>query len=78
MLEEYDFQQIEKKWQKAWEKEKTFVSYEDSEKPKYYSLEMYPYPSGRVHMGHVRNFSIVELMSFRGLKEWKGIMCFTL
>lgn len=63
MSEEYDFQQIEKKWQKAWEKEKAFVSCEDSEKPKYYSLEMYPYPSGRIHMGHVRNFTIVDVIS---------------
>jgi len=63
MSEEYDFQQIEIKWQKAWEKEKAFVTCEDSEKPKYYSLEMYPYPSGRIHMGHVRNFSIVDVIS---------------
>ncbi|MCD6517153.1 MAG: leucine--tRNA ligase [Candidatus Aminicenantes bacterium] len=63
MSEKYDFRKIEKKWQDIWEKEKSFKAAEDAEKPKYYTLEMYPYPSGRIHMGHVRNFSILDVIS---------------
>lgn len=61
--EEYHFIQIEEKWQKKWEEEQVFSCREDSEKSKFYCLEMYPYPSGRIHMGHVRNFSIVDVIS---------------
>ncbi len=63
MSEKYDFRKIEKKWQNIWEREKSFEVTEDPEKPKYYTLEMYPYPSGRIHMGHVRNFSILDVIS---------------
>ncbi|MFW6139914.1 MAG: leucine--tRNA ligase [Acidobacteriota bacterium] len=63
MSQKYDFKKIEKKWQDKWEKEESFKVTEDPDRPKYYALEMYPYPSGRIHMGHVRNFSILDVIS---------------
>ncbi len=63
MSEAYAFHQIEEKWRKIWERERVFEVHEDSQRPKFYSLEMYPYPSGRIHMGHVRNFTIVDVIS---------------
>jgi leucyl-tRNA synthetase len=53
---------IELKWQKFWDENKTFQSVEDAGKQKYYLLEMFPYPSGRIHMGHVRNYSIGDVI----------------
>ncbi|MGB2908421.1 MAG: leucine--tRNA ligase [Candidatus Aminicenantaceae bacterium] len=59
----YAFPQIEKKWQRVWDEQETFKAGGDDGKTKCYCLEMYPYPSGRIHMGHVRNFSIVDVIS---------------
>ena len=63
MSERYDFKTIEEKWQTYWEDNKMFQVEEDSTKEKYYLLEMFPYPSGRLHMGHVRNYSIGDVIS---------------
>ena len=59
----YDFEGIERKWQKKWLDSKAFEVREDPKRPKYYVLEMLPYPSGNIHMGHVRNYSIGDAVA---------------
>ncbi|PIR16563.1 MAG: leucine--tRNA ligase [Deltaproteobacteria bacterium CG11_big_fil_rev_8_21_14_0_20_49_13] len=62
-MQDYNPREIEPKWQKEWEKNGLFKAKEEKKRPKYYVLEMLPYPSGRLHMGHVRNYSIGDLIA---------------
>ena len=59
----YNAKTTEAKWQAAWAAAKTFEALEDRQKEKYYVLEMFPYPSGRIHMGHVRNYSLGDVVA---------------
>ncbi len=62
-MDTYDFHEAETRWRQVWEERETFVAVEDDERPKAYVLEMFPYPSGRIHMGHVRNYAMGDLVA---------------
>lgn len=74
MDKEYNFKELEPKWQKEWEKTKAFSTSDKSDKEKFYCLVMFPYPSGNLHMGHVRNYAIGDVVARFNKMQGKNVL----
>jgi len=70
----YNFRETEAKWQRIWEEQNAFRVRADADRPKYYILEMFPYPSGRIHMGHVRNYTMGDLVARYELAQGHNVL----
>ena len=75
MSEGYDVQAVEAKWQQVWDERGTYEIDEDDPRPKFYDLCMYPYPSGPIHMGHVRNYTLGDVICRHRTMNGYAVLC---